>query len=170
MLPPLYEKLHITSSVSQVIIAVALMLMGGFLATRITKKLRLPNVTGYIVAGILMGPFCMNLVPKAIIGGMDFIADIALAFIAFGTGEFFRIETLKKKRCKGTYNYRDGSLLGLAYGFWSYLRSAGLRAEFFACVGSFGIGYCSGVYDDDNSSNSCPWRFCGYIASGGCVR
>ena len=100
MLPPLYEKLHITSSVSQVIIAVALMLMGGFLATRITKKLRLPNVTGYIVAGILMGPFCMNLVPKAIIGGMDFIADIALAFIAFGTGEFFRIETLKKSGAK----------------------------------------------------------------------
>lgn len=100
MLPPLYEKLHITSSVSQVIIAVALMLMGGFLATRITKKLRLPNVTGYIVAGILMGPFCMNLVPKTIIGGMDFIADIALAFIAFGTGEFFKIETLKKSGAK----------------------------------------------------------------------
>ena len=87
MLPPLYEKLHITSPVSQVIIAVALMLMGGFLATRLTKRLRLPNVTGYIVAGILMGPFCLDLVPETIIGGMDFIADIALAFIAFSTGE-----------------------------------------------------------------------------------
>ena len=100
MLPPLYEKLHITSPVSQVIIAVALMLMGGFLATRLTKRLRLPNVTGYIVAGILMGPFCLDLVPETIIGGMDFIADIALAFIAFSTGEYFRIETLKKSGAK----------------------------------------------------------------------
>ncbi len=100
MLPPLYEKLHITSPVSQVIIAVALMLMGGFLATRLTKRLRLPNVTGYIVAGILMGPFCLNLVPETIIDGMDFIADIALAFIAFSTGEYFRVETLKKSGAK----------------------------------------------------------------------
>ena len=100
MLSPLYEKLHITSPVSQVIIAVALMLMGGFLATRLTKRLRLPNVTGYIVAGILMGPFCLDLVPETIIGGMDFIADIALAFIAFSTGEYFRIETLKKSGAK----------------------------------------------------------------------
>ena len=100
MLPPLYEKLHIASPVSQVIIAVALMLMGGFLATRLTKRLRLPNVTGYIVAGILMGPFCLNLVPEAIIDGMDFIADIALAFIAFSTGEYFRVETLKKSGAK----------------------------------------------------------------------
>lgn len=91
-----YEKLNMTSSVSVVIISVALMLFGGFAATRVTKRLRLPNVTGYIVAGILMGPYVLNLVPEQIIDGMDFIADIALAFIAFSTGEFFRFETLKK--------------------------------------------------------------------------
>lgn len=96
MLSALYEALRITSTTSQVIISVSLMLMGGFLATRITKRLRLPHVTAYIVTGILMGPFCLNLVPRSIIEGMDFIADIALAFIAFGTGEYFRMETLKK--------------------------------------------------------------------------
>ena len=96
MLTPIYERLHITSFVSIVIISVALMLICGFAATRVTKRLRLPNVTAYILAGIIIGPFCLNLVPKDIVEGMDFIADVALAFIAFSTGEFFRISTLKK--------------------------------------------------------------------------
>ncbi len=95
-----YDRLNSASPVSAIIISVALMLIGGFAATRVTKRLRLPNVTGYIVAGILMGPYGLNLVPRSVIGGMDFIADIALAFIAFSTGEFFRFETLKKSGAK----------------------------------------------------------------------
>lgn len=96
MLTPFYEKLHITDTVSVIIISIALMLICGFAATRITKRLRLPNVTAYIAAGILIGPYCLNLVPKTVVGGMDFIADIALAFIAFSTGEFFKLDTLKR--------------------------------------------------------------------------
>ena len=76
------------------------MLICGFAVTRITKRLRLPNVTAYIVAGILIGPYCLNLVPKGVVSGMDFIADIALAFIAFSTGEFFKFDTLKKSGAK----------------------------------------------------------------------
>ena len=100
MTTPLIEKLNITSSVSIVIISISLMLFGGFAMTRITKRLRLPNVTAYIVAGILMGPYCLNLIPIGLIERMDFIADIALAFIAFSTGEFFRFSTLKKSGVK----------------------------------------------------------------------
>ena len=100
MLTPIYEKLHITSSVSAIIISLALMLIGGFLMTRITKRLKLPNVTAYILAGIILGPFCLNLVPGKVIGGMSFIADIALAFIAFSTGEFFKLSALKKNGAK----------------------------------------------------------------------
>lgn len=48
---------------SQVIISVALMLFLGFAMTRLTKKLRLPNVTAYILCGILIGPYCLDLVP-----------------------------------------------------------------------------------------------------------
>lgn len=85
---------------SQIIISIALILFSGYLMTRITKKLRLPNVTAYIAAGILLGPYCLDLVPEGIIKGSDFLADIALAFIAFSTGEFFRVETLKKNGMK----------------------------------------------------------------------
>lgn len=100
MLLSIYEKLHISSSVSIIIISVALMLICGFAITRITKRLHLPNVTAYILAGILIGPYCLDLVPGDIIHGMDFIADIALAFIAFSTGEFFRFSALKKNGSK----------------------------------------------------------------------
>lgn len=100
MLTPFYEALHITDTVSVIIVSIALMLICGFAVTRITKRLRLPNVTAYIVAGILIGPYCLNLVPKGVVTGMDFIADIALAFIAFSTGEFFKFDTLKKSGAK----------------------------------------------------------------------
>ncbi len=84
------------SSVPVTIISVALMLAAGFLMTRVTKKLRLPNVTAYIVGGILAGPFVLNLIPKSVVEGTSFLPDIALSFIAFSTGEFFRLSTLKK--------------------------------------------------------------------------
>ena len=100
MLTPIYEKFNITSPVSVIIISLSLMLICGFAMTRITKRLRLPNVTAYIISGILLGPYCLNFVPRTVIDGMSFIADIALAFIAFSTGEFFRISTLKKSGAK----------------------------------------------------------------------
>ena len=89
-----------TSSAAAVIISVALMLFSGFMATRLTKRLRLPDVTAYIVSGILIGPYCLHLVPPKIIDGTDFLPDIALAFIAFGTGEFFRMSILRKNGLK----------------------------------------------------------------------
>ena len=91
-----YERLSATSNVPVVIIAIAIMLLMGFLGTRITKRLKLPNVTAYILVGILLGPYCFGLVPKGVVEGMDFISDIALAFIAFSVGEYFRFDTLKK--------------------------------------------------------------------------
>ena len=96
MLHLISQKLQSLPAVSTVILSVALMMFTGFAVTRITKRLRLPNVTAYILAGILLGPYCLDFVPASIIQNTDFIADIALAFIAFSTGEFFRFDTLRK--------------------------------------------------------------------------
>ncbi len=96
MLSALREALAQNPQVSTIIISIAFMLLFGFAMTRITKLLKLPNVTAYILAGILIGPYCLGLVPQGVIDGMDFLSDIALAFIAFSTGEFFRLSTLKK--------------------------------------------------------------------------
>lgn len=93
MFSKIYENM---GAVPTIIISVSFMIFFGFAMTRLTKKLKLPNVTAYILTGILMGPFCLDLVPKNVIDGMDFLSDISLAFIAFGTGEFFKIKALKK--------------------------------------------------------------------------
>ncbi len=84
------------TSGSRAIICISVILMCGFLMTRITKLLSLPNVTAYIVTGILLGPYALNIIPLSFVEGSSFLPDIALSFIAFSTGEFFRIETLKK--------------------------------------------------------------------------
>ncbi|MBR3879972.1 MAG: cation:proton antiporter, partial [Clostridia bacterium] len=76
------------------------MLFCGFAMTRLTKLLKLPNVTAYITVGILIGPFCLDLIPQSVIDGTDFLSDIALAFIAFSVGEFFKLNTLKKNGAK----------------------------------------------------------------------
>ena len=100
MFREIYHNLQQSSPVATIIISVAFMLFFGFLMTRITKKLRLPNVTAYIITGVLMGPYCLDLIPGQVIGGMDFLADIALAFIAFSTGQYFRFSALKKNGVK----------------------------------------------------------------------
>lgn len=94
------QKMSSASPAASVIITISLMLLVGFLMTRITKKLRLPNVTAYILTGILLGPFCLNLIPDSFVEGTGFLPDIALAFIAFSTGEFFKISALKRNGSK----------------------------------------------------------------------
>lgn len=86
--------------VASIIISIASMLFSGFLMSRLTKKLHLPNVTAYILTGIIIGPYCLNVIPGEIISGMSFLSDIALAFISFSTGEFFKLSILKKNGLK----------------------------------------------------------------------
>lgn len=79
-----------------ILLSIAIIWMAAFLMTRITKRLHMPNVTGYILAGILIGPYVLNIIPDWTIQGMDFMTDAALAFIAFGVGRYLRLDLLKK--------------------------------------------------------------------------
>ena len=91
MLELIRTGIHTHNAATSAMISISLMLVGGFLMTRITKKLKMPNVTAYIAAGIILGPYCLNFIPSNIISGMEFLADIALAFVAFSTGQFIKI-------------------------------------------------------------------------------
>lgn len=92
----MYKWMNGLDSTAVVLICLCIILLAGFLMTRLTKLLRLPNVTGYILAGVLIGPGVLGLVPPAFIGGLGFISDVALAFIAFGVGKFFKKKVLKE--------------------------------------------------------------------------
>ena len=100
LIEKLLDALNITSdalrTASSIIISLGVILILGFLMTRLTKLLKLPNATAYILIGILIGPSVINLIPSSFIKGTDFISDIALAFIAFTAGEFFKIKEVKK--------------------------------------------------------------------------
>ncbi|MCR5263847.1 MAG: cation:proton antiporter [Clostridiales bacterium] len=98
----LYEKLSLTSRVPIVIIALSVMLLAGYLMTRLTRMARLPDVTGYILAGIIIGPYLLDLAPDYVVAGTEFLPDIALAFIAFSSGRFFRFSALRRNGLKVT--------------------------------------------------------------------
>lgn len=74
----------------------ALMLFGGLFFSRFAKIAHLPNVTGYLFAGLLIGPYMLNLIPLAVTENMSMISDLALGFIAFSIGGEFKLSYFKR--------------------------------------------------------------------------
>ena len=93
---PMTQLMDNVNPVTALLMSLGLMMLFGFVSSRFTGKLGLPHVTAYIVTGIIMGPFVLNIVPQGIIEGSSFLSDLALSFIAFATGEHFRMESLKR--------------------------------------------------------------------------
>ncbi len=75
-------------------LAIALLL--GLLSSKLMKKIHLPNVTGYLIIGLITGPYCLNLLPLEVIESFSIIPEIALGFIAFSIGAEFKLSYLKK--------------------------------------------------------------------------
>ena len=70
-------------------------MVAGLIFSRIVKKVRLPNVTGFLVAGLLIGPCCLKLVSSEALEGLNIITTVALGFIAFSIGGEFRIASIR---------------------------------------------------------------------------
>lgn len=87
-------------SAPSIILSIAIILFLGFLTTRLTKLIRLPNVTAYVIIGIVIGPYFLNIIPQSFIKGTDFLADIALALISFCIGEYFKFSSFKQNGVK----------------------------------------------------------------------
>ena len=87
----------------EVLISLSFALVGGLLMSRLAKVLNLPAVTAYLVAGLLLGPYCiggLNLLgvgfnTPAEVAHLDVISQVALGFIAFTIGNEFRLEQLR---------------------------------------------------------------------------
>lgn len=86
------------------LLSVSIALLAGLLMTRLFKPLKLPSVTAYLIAGILIGPYCLGNFGFDGIGfknfeaveGLGVISDVALGFIAFSIGNEFVLSDLKK--------------------------------------------------------------------------
>lgn len=79
-----------------IIFETALILLSGILFGRLAKFVRLPNVTGYLIAGLILGPSFLNLIPASMVNGFSVISDAALGFIAFSIGSEFNLAYFKK--------------------------------------------------------------------------
>ena len=90
------------------LVLLAVCLIGGLLFSRVTKKMHLPAVTAYLVAGLLLGPFCLGRMnipglgfqSLAQVDSMKIITQTALGFIAFTIGNEFRMSQLKATGAK----------------------------------------------------------------------
>lgn len=74
----------------------SIMIFTGMLFGRLAKLIKLPNVTGYLVGGLVIGPSLLNLVPADALSGMTIISNTALGFIAFSIGNEFKISYFKR--------------------------------------------------------------------------
>ena len=87
---------------SSILLSLSIAMLAGLLLSRIVKKLQLPAVTAYLIAGIIIGPFVLGAIGVDGIGitgnqihGLSIISDVALGFIAFAMGNEFRLAHLK---------------------------------------------------------------------------
>ena len=81
---------------SNIIFEVAIILFAGLIFGRLCKLIKLPNVTGYLLAGLLLGPSVLNIIPISMVHGFAVISDIALSFIAFSIGSEFSLRYFKQ--------------------------------------------------------------------------
>ncbi len=79
-----------------IVFTVGLLLIAGYFAGKLAEKLKLPAITGYIVAGLFMGESFLDIVHHDISHTMESITDIALSLIALTIGAEFRITKLKR--------------------------------------------------------------------------
>ena len=85
------------------LLAIGLAMLAGLLLTRFTKRFNLPDVTSYLIAGLLVGPLVLGALKVPGVGfnsfefveEMGLICDVALGFIAFSIGNEFRLSELK---------------------------------------------------------------------------
>lgn len=91
------------SPTATILISLSIALLSGLLLSRLAKLVKLPAVTAYLIAGVLIGPFLLGSfgidglgITNNQIKGFGIIADVALGFIAFSMGNEFRLSQLKQ--------------------------------------------------------------------------
>ncbi len=79
-----------------VLFFLGILILGAMLAGKLVRLMKLPNVTGYLIAGLVFGPYVLNIIPLEMVESASIISEMALAFIAFSIGTEFKISYFKK--------------------------------------------------------------------------
>ena len=78
------------------LLSLAIILLTGLIFEKIIRLFKLPNVTGYLIGGLLIGPSVLNLVTEGQLESLSFVSSIALGFIAFSIGGAFKMSYFKR--------------------------------------------------------------------------
>lgn len=85
---------------TQVLLHAGILLVTGLLFGKVAKFFRFPNVTGYLVGGLLIGPSVLNLLHEDAVASLEVISMVALAFIAFSIGNEMKVSYFKRAGTK----------------------------------------------------------------------
>ncbi len=133
-------------STIQILLSMSVCMFAGLMMTRVLKRLNLPDVTSYLIGGVLIGTFCLG---SFIVGGYSFgfndtvspvgrfaiISDVALGFIAFDIGNEFRLSELKKTG-------KQATVIGIVQAFTATaLVDAALIGVHFLVLSLTGVDY-----------------------------
>ncbi|WP_215492213.1 cation:proton antiporter [Fenollaria sporofastidiosus] len=80
----------------EILLHLGTILLVGFIVAKLLGLLKFPEVTGYLIAGILIGPSVFGFIPEEAVKSFDIISEVALAFIAFSIGAELKFDDLKK--------------------------------------------------------------------------
>ncbi|MBP3411867.1 MAG: cation:proton antiporter [Oscillospiraceae bacterium] len=86
------------------LLSIAVAILAGLMMTRLVKPFKLPDVTAYLIAGVLIGPYCLGalgieglgFVGQEAVKTLSLMGEVALGFIAFAIGNEFRLSQLKQ--------------------------------------------------------------------------
>ena len=78
------------------LLSIAIVLFTGLFFGKIATYFKLPNVTGYLIGGLIMGPSILNVLSAESIGSLGIISQVALGFIAFTIGLSFKVNYFKR--------------------------------------------------------------------------
>lgn len=130
----------------QILLSLAVCLFVGLMLTRVLKHLKLPDVTSYLLAGVLVGTYCLG---RVVVGGFSFgfnstvapvgafsiLSDVALGFIAFDIGNEFRLSDLK-------HTGKRATVIGIAQAIVATLVvDAALVGVHYALIAATGVDY-----------------------------
>lgn len=79
-----------------IIVNTAIIILTGLIVGRLVTYVHLPNVTGFLLGGLLIGPSVLKFISLEAIESMSAVSDVALAFIAFSIGLSFKISYFKR--------------------------------------------------------------------------
>lgn len=101
------------------LLALSIAIMAGLLVSRFIKLVHMPNVTAFLIGGLLIGPSVLGILSQEMTDSLSIITEAALGFIAYSIGAEFKLSYLKRIGTKPVVITLRGSGRGAGGGYRS---------------------------------------------------